>query len=86
MGAECSTRKAENAEVYNDFCKELEEIKSDSSVAPYYAKIKAQLKQNGHPIPENDIWIAACAMAYDLTVVTADKHFSFINGISIENR
>ena len=86
LGAECSTRKAENAEVYNDFCKELEEIKSDSSVAPYYAKIKAQLKQNGHPIPENDIWIAACAMAYDLTVVTADKHFSFINGISIENR
>lgn len=86
LGAECSTRKAENAEVYNDFCKELEEIKLDSSVAPYYAKIKAQLKQNGHPIPENDIWIAACAMAYDLTVVTADKHFSFINGISIENR
>ncbi len=86
LGAECSTRKAENAEVYNDFCKELEEIKPDSSVAPYYAKIKAQLKQNGHPIPENDIWIAACAMAYDLTVVTADKHFSFINGISIENR
>ena len=86
LGAECSTRKAENAEVYNDFCKELEEIKPDSSVAPYYAKIKAQLKQNGHPIPENDIWIAACAMAYDLTVVTADKHFSFINVISIENR
>lgn len=86
LGAECSTRKAENAEVYNDFCKELEEIKPDSSVAPYYAKIKAQLKQNGHPIPENDIWIAACAMVYDLTVVTADKHFSFINGISIENR
>ena len=86
FGAECSTRKAENAEVYSAFCKELEEIKPDSTVAPYYAKIKAQLKQDGHPIPENDMWIAACAMAHDLTVVTADKHFSFIKDISIENR
>lgn len=86
FGAECSTRKTENAEVYKEFCKELEEIKPDSFVAPFYAKIKAQLKQDGHPIPENDIWIAACAMAYGLTVVTADKHFSFIKNLSIKNR
>ena len=86
FGAECSARKEENATVYSDFCKELEEIKPDSAVAPYYAKIKAQLKTEGHPIPENDIWIAACAMAYNLTVVTADKHFSFIKDLSIENR
>ena len=55
-------------------------------VAPFYAKIKAQLKADGHPIPENDIWIAACAMAYNLTVVTADKHFYFIKDIAIVNR
>lgn len=56
------------------------------SVTPFYAKIKAQLKQDRHPIPENDIWLAACAMAYNLTIVTADKHFSFIKGLSLENR
>ena len=86
FGAECSQKKAENAKVYTAFCNELEEIKPDSYVAPYYAKIKAQLKSDGHPIPENDIWIAASAMAHDLSVVTADKHFSYINGITIENR
>lgn len=86
FGAECSKRKEENARIYSDFCRELQEIKIDSAVAPFYAKIKAQLKKDGHPIPENDMWIASCAMAYELTVVTADKHFSFINGISIENR
>ena len=86
FGAECSARKTENAKVYFDFCSELEEIKPDSAVAPYYAQIKAQLKQDGHPIPENDIWIAACAMAYNLTLVTADNHFSFIKNISLENR
>ena len=44
------------------------------------------IKADGHPIPENDMWIAACAMTYNLTVVTADKHFSFIKGITTENR
>lgn len=86
FGAEHSKKKLENAAVYSDFCAELEEIKPDSDVAPFYAKIKAQLKLDGHPIPENDIWIAACAMAYGLSVVTADKHFSFIKGIDLINR
>lgn len=86
FGAECSKRKEENARVYSNFCSELVEIKSDSIVSPFYAKIKAQLKKDGHPIPENDIWISACAMAYNLTVVTGDKHFSFIKGVSIEYR
>ncbi len=86
FGAECSQRKAENAAVYSDFCNELTEIKPDSYVAPFYAKIKAQLKSDGHPIPENDMWIAACAMAYKLTVVTADKHFSLIKDILVINR
>ena len=86
FGAECSKLKEENAIVYSNFCSELDEIKPDSMVAPFYAKIKAQLKADGHPIPENDIWIAACAMAYNLTVVTADKHFYFIKDIAIVNR
>ena len=83
FGAECSKRKDENAAVYSNFCNELEEVKSDCSVAPAYAKIKAQLKKDGHPIPENDMWIAACAMTYGLTVVTADNHFSFIKNIDV---
>lgn len=86
FGAECSKKKKENAKVYSDFCSELVEIKPDSTVAPFYAKIKAQLKIDGHPIPENDMWISACAMAYNLKVVTGDKHFSFIKGITIEYR
>lgn len=86
FGAECSQRKEENATVYSDFCKELAEIKTDSTVAPFYAKIKAQLKKDGHPIPENDMWIAACAMAYNLEVVTADAHFLFIKNLKLLKR
>lgn len=86
FGAECSQRKEENTAVYSDFCHEISEIKPDSTVAPFYAKIKAQLKKDGHPIPENDMWIAACAMAYDLEVVTADAHFSFISDLKLLKR
>ena len=86
FGAECSERKRENYDVYSNLCGELEEIKTDAKVAPFYAKIKAQLKADGHPIPENDIWIAACAMTYNLTVVTADQHFSFIKNLNLLNR
>ena len=86
FGSECSQRKTENAEVYSSFCNELKEIKPDNFVAPFYGRIKAQLQTDGRPIPENDIWIAACAMAYSLTVITADRHFSFIKDISLEIR
>ena len=36
FGAECSSRKSENADVYRGFCSELEEIKPDSFVTPFY--------------------------------------------------
>ena len=49
-----------------------------------YGKIKNQLKEKGQPIPENDIWIAAIAQQYDLTLVTDDLHFDTITGLKIE--
>jgi tRNA(fMet)-specific endonuclease VapC len=42
------------------------------------------LRAKGHPIPENDIWIAAHAQQYELTLVTRDAHFSAVEGIGIE--
>ena len=43
-----------------------------------YGEIKSQLKSKGKPIPENDIWIAALAIEHDITLITADQHFSYI--------
>ena len=85
-GAALSSKKDFNTEVYSDFCDCLNLLVPDADVAKNYGKVKAELKAKGHPIPENDIWIAACAMAYGLTVVTADRHFSFIKDISLEIR
>jgi tRNA(fMet)-specific endonuclease VapC len=50
-----------------------------------YGEIKNRLRQKGHPIPENDIWIAAIAMQNDLTLVARDAHFEKkVDGLEIE--
>jgi len=37
------------------------------------------LHKKGHPIPENDIWIAALAMEHGPTLVSRDEHFKQID-------
>jgi len=83
-GAELSSKKEFNKPHYRTFCEMMQVINSDQEIADCYGVIKAQLKNDGHPIPENDIWIAATAVARDLTLVTADRHFSFIKNLDVE--
>ena len=49
-----------------------------------YGNIKAELRKKGKPVPENDIWIAAIAQRYQLTIVTRDKHFKEIESIGLK--
>ena len=53
----------------------------DSGTARLYAEIRHELKTKGHPIPENDIWIAAIARQHRLPVVTRDEHFDHVRGL-----
>lgn len=82
-GANLSSKKEFNLENYKEFCQQMQLVEYEIKVAEAYGRIKSQLKRDGHPIPENDIWIAACAISNNLTVVTADAHFSFIKGLSV---
>lgn len=54
----------------------------DFETARIYGRTKAELRAKGRPIPDNDIWIAAPAIQYSLTLVTRDKHFNFVDGLS----
>lgn len=49
-----------------------------------YAETKTALRRKGKPIPENDIWIAAFALANDLTLVARDEHFDHVDGLRVE--
>ena len=45
-------------------------------VANAYARIFRVLKANGTPIPQNDLWIAACAITKGAVVYSLDTHFT----------
>lgn len=58
---------------------------SDSIVLPIdlastrqYAKVRNELRAQGTPIPENDVWIAALARQHGLPVVSRDEHFDHV--------
>ena len=58
-------------------------IDEETTIA--YGNIKASLRKKGKPIPENDIWIAALAMRYELVLITRDKHFKEIESIKAKS-
>lgn len=66
------------------FVENCEVLAIDVNTAEVYATIKTKLKIKGKPIPENDIWIAATAIQFDLLLVAFDKHFLEIEGLKLE--
>jgi tRNA(fMet)-specific endonuclease VapC len=57
-------------------------LSPDPATARLYGQIKANLRCKGRMIPDNDLWIAALAFQHNLTVMTLDKHFADIEGLS----
>jgi tRNA(fMet)-specific endonuclease VapC len=83
FGAEQSRLRSANIQKVESFAKSCVVLGCDIKTAKYYGRLKAQLKAKGTPIPENDIWIASLALQHKLLLVTRDKHFKNIAGISI---
>lgn len=74
-GAQKSSRRQANIAHIDSFAEVNVIIACDQETARWYGQIKQALRAKGRPIPENDIWIAAMAFQYDLTLVTRDQHF-----------
>lgn len=83
-GAKYSRHPEENFRKIQDFRQMCESQWIDEETAIRYGEIKQQLRQKGHPIPDNDIWIAAIAQQHQLILVTRDSHFNEIEGLMIE--
>ena len=50
----------------------------DVETTDYYAEIRGELKREGHPIPANDLWIAALVRQHALPLLSRDHHFDYI--------
>jgi tRNA(fMet)-specific endonuclease VapC len=55
----------------------------DSKISEKYGYLVKCLKENGTPIPTNDIWIAATALQISAKLMTFDSHFKHIPGIIV---
>ena len=44
-----------------------------------------KLKKIGHPIPENDIWVAATCLEVGIPLLTRDGHFDYIRDLEVIN-
>ncbi|MBA3948101.1 MAG: PIN domain-containing protein [Herpetosiphonaceae bacterium] len=84
-GAEISGQTEQEVAKIQSLLAETRLLRCDWTTAGHYAKIKANLKQRGELIPENDMWIAATAMHHNVVLITRDRrHFERVEGLLVE--
>lgn len=84
FGAYKSVKIQENLARIDEFTLNNTVLSCNTETAKKYGDIKNRLKDKGQPIPENDIWIAAIAQQYAITLVTKDPHFDTIENLKVE--
>jgi predicted nucleic acid-binding protein len=83
-GASNSVRREENMDLVRKALSKFKMLSlDDDDIAVSYDLIQSELKKKKTKIPENDIWIAATAHAYGLSLATFDQHFANISQIEL---
>ena len=86
FGEVMSMRRDEAAAHLAALLETLQVLPLPLDAARRYAETRAELQRVGQPIGSNDLWIAAHALAEDLTLVTNNEHeFQRVPGLRIEN-
>ncbi len=85
-GSERGSRRAQNEKQLREFIarERVRVIQISQITATHYSSILNILRNEGKPIPTNDIWIAACAMEHGAVVTTTDVHFSYVKGLLVD--
>lgn len=80
------TRARENQLLLDAFLEEpvVREVPIDRKIARRYGALFAKLRSKGTPIPINDVWIAAATIELGARLVTFDRDFERISGLTLE--
>lgn len=84
-GAVNSAKPEKNLRDINKFQDYSLVMPINESIAMKYAKVRSSLKEAGHPIPENDIWVAATCLELDVSLLSRDGHFEHVQGLDAIN-
>ena len=57
-------------------------LEIDEQTTISYSAVRKELKKAGTPIPSNDVWIAALCRQHSLPLVSRDRHFDAVSGIT----
>ena len=78
-----SSRRAALAGLLETLLQESVLLPIGNTTTRHYAEVRDQLRRDGSPIPENDVWIAALARQHRLAVVSRDRHFASVEGLRL---
>jgi tRNA(fMet)-specific endonuclease VapC len=85
-GAEMSTRRQSVLDALQEFISFVPVLSVPVDAGACYGMIRARLERSGEIIGNNDLWIAAHALAAGLTLVTNnEREFSRVPELTIEN-
>ena len=54
----------------------------NEQTSSYYADLRLELNKIGKPIPSNDVWIAALCRQHSFPILSRDRHFDGVPGIT----
>jgi tRNA(fMet)-specific endonuclease VapC len=57
-------------------------LEVDERTTISYSSVRGELKKAGTPIPSNDVWIAALCRQHSLPLLSRDRHFDAVSGIT----
>ncbi|MDP6523235.1 MAG: PIN domain-containing protein [Kiritimatiellia bacterium] len=79
------TLAAENERTINRFLdrSRVTVLLPDEQTTFHYGRLYAQLRNQGTPVPTNDLWIAALVVQHRLTLYTRDYHFKHLPQIPL---
>ena len=86
FGAQLSQQREQVLEILDELARVIPVLALSRHVATHYAELRALLARQGRQIGQNDMWIAAHALAEDLVLVTNNtREFSRVPDLRIEN-
>ena len=83
--ADTLARRQQRLEYVNSILADIPVLPFDLDVARVHARVSAHLLATGQPIPQNDVMIAATALAYGYAMLTHNfRHFERVPGLFIQ--
>ena len=76
-------RRRQLVESYEKLFEVIPWVPVPDQAVSHYARTKGSCQRRGLSLDENDLWIAATAMALGATVISRDSDFSRVEGLSL---